>query len=142
MILDALLDQLLAGAPNATDNVPPGVERFWGHLIQFLHPNSEVGMPVSAISHYRGGTVENVTPLAKKMKAVLLKHGVLAYRVSRFQTGQNVGEWMVVVQYADWMAYAKAQDSFAQDPEHKKVVTEISTIVTLTSRELVVDLDL
>jgi hypothetical protein len=30
-------------------------------------------MPVSAISHYRGGTVENVTPLAKKMKAVLLK---------------------------------------------------------------------
>jgi hypothetical protein len=99
-------------------------------------------MPVSAISHYRGGTVENVTPLAKKMKAVLLKHGVLAYRVSRFQTGQNVGEWMVVVQYADWVAYAKAQDSFAQDPEHKKVVTEISTIVTLISRELVVDLDL
>jgi hypothetical protein len=91
--------------------------------IQFLHPNSEVEMPVSAISHYRGGTVEDVTPLAKKMKAVLLKHGVLAYRVSRFQTGQNVGEWMVAVQYADWMAYAKAQDSFAQDPEHKKVVT-------------------
>jgi hypothetical protein len=99
-------------------------------------------MPVSAISHYRGGTVEDVTPLAKKMKAVLLKHGVLAYRVSHFQTGQNVGEWMVAVQYADWMAYAKAQDSFAQDPEHKKVVTEISKIVTVISRELVVDLDL
>jgi hypothetical protein len=66
-------------------------------------------MPVSAISLYRGGTVENVTPLAKKMKAVLLKYGV-AYQVSRFQTGQNVGEWMVVVQYADWMAYAKAQE--------------------------------
>ena len=76
------------------------------------------------------------------MKAVLLKHGVLAYRVSRFQTGQNVGEWMVAVQYADWMAYAKAQDGFAQDPEHKKVVTEISKIVTVISRDLVVDLDL
>src|SRR6516162_7300456 len=99
-------------------------------------------MPVSAISHYRGGTVENVTPLARKMKAVLLKHGVLAYRVSRFQTGQNVGEWMVVVQYADWTAYAKAQDGFAHDPEHRQVVTEISQIVTLTRRELVVDLDL
>ena len=56
-------------------------------------------MPVSAVSRYRGGTVEDVTPLAKTMKAVLLKHGV-AYRLSRFQTGQNVGEWMVVVQYA------------------------------------------
>jgi hypothetical protein len=57
-------------------------------------------MPVSAVSRYRGGTVEDVTHLAKTMKAILLKHGV-AYRVSRFQTGQNVGEWMVVVQYAD-----------------------------------------
>jgi hypothetical protein len=28
MILDALLDQLLAGAPNATGNVPPGVKSF------------------------------------------------------------------------------------------------------------------
>jgi hypothetical protein len=102
----------------------------------------EVEMPVSAISHYRGGTPEIVTPLTKKMKAVLAKHGVLAYRVSRFQTGQNVGEWMVVVQYADWTAYAKAQDSFAQDPEHKEVVTEISKIVKLISRELAVDLDL
>jgi hypothetical protein len=98
-------------------------------------------MTVSAVSFYRGGTVENVTPLAKKMKAILLKYGV-AYQVSRFQTGQNVGEWMVVVQYADWMAYAKAQDSFADDPEHRQVVTEISQIVTLIRRELVVDLDL
>ena len=98
-------------------------------------------MPVSAISFYWGGTVENVTPLAKKMKAVLLKYGAV-YQVSRFQTGQNVGEWMVVAQYADWKAYAEAQDSFADDPEHRQVVTEISQIVTLIRRELVVDLDL
>jgi hypothetical protein len=98
-------------------------------------------MPVSAVSRYRGGTVEEVTALAKRMKAVLLRHGV-GYRVSRFETGQNVGEWLVVVQYADWMAYAKAEDSFAQDPEHRKVVTEISRLVTRVSREFVVDLDL
>ncbi|HUK07110.1 MAG TPA: hypothetical protein VLX09_04505 [Stellaceae bacterium] len=98
-------------------------------------------MPVSAISRYRGGTVETVIPLAKRMKAVLQKHGV-AYRVSRFQTGQDVGQWMVVVQYASWNAYAKAQDSFAKDTEHEKAVAEISEVVTLISRELVVDLDL
>lgn len=98
-------------------------------------------MPVLAISHYRGGTVEDLTPLAKKQKALLLKHGV-AYRVSRFQTGPHVGDWMVIVQYADWMAYAKAQDSFAHDPEHRQMVTEISKVVTLISRELVVDLDI
>jgi hypothetical protein len=66
----------------------------------------------------------------------------VGYQVSRFQTGENVGEWMVVVQYADWMAYASAQDSFAHDPEHRQLVTEISKIVTLMRRELAVDLDL
>jgi len=57
-------------------------------------------MPILAISHYRGETIENVIPLAKKQKALLFKHGV-AYRISRFQTGPNVGDWMVIVQYAD-----------------------------------------
>ena len=80
-------------------------------------------------------------PLARTMKAVLLKHGV-SYRVGRFQTEQNVSEWMVVVQYADWAAYTKALDAFAQDPDHKKAVTAISKVVTLVSREMLVDLDL
>ena len=99
-------------------------------------------MSISAVSHYRGGTIEAVTPLAKKMKAVLLKHGVLAYRLSRFQTGPNPGEWMVVVQYADWHAYARAQDSYAQDPEYLDAVTEISKVAQVVSRNLVIDLDI
>ena len=98
-------------------------------------------MSVSAVSRYRGGTVDAVTPLARRMKAVLQRHGV-GYRVSRFQTGPNVGEWLVVVTYADWMAYAKAQEGFAGDAEHRAVVTEISKLVTLVSRELVGDLEL
>src|SRR3954471_4454320 len=51
-------------------------------------------MTVSGISHYRGGTIDEVAPLAKKLKAVYLKHGVV-YRLSRFQTGPNVGDWFV-----------------------------------------------
>jgi hypothetical protein len=47
-------------------------------------------MPVSAISHYRGGTVESVTPLARKMKAVLAKYGA-TYHASRFEAGPNAG---------------------------------------------------
>ena len=57
-------------------------------------------------------------------------------RLAAFKQAKNVGEWMVVVQYADWMAYAKAQDIFAQGPEHRQVVTVISKIVTLIRREL------
>ncbi len=113
------------------------------------HPDARVSrhcagtaMAVSAVSYYRGGTPETVAPLSKRMKAVLLKRGVLDYQVSRVQTGLNVGAWLVVVRYADWAAFAKAQEGFADDPEHRAVVTEISQIVQLISRELVVELDL
>ncbi len=85
--------------------------------------------------------MEDVTPLAKRMKAVLLKYGI-TYQVSRVQTDQTVGEWMVVVQYANETAYAKALEDFSHDPEHRQVVAEISNIVALSRRVLVVELDL
>ena len=72
-------------------------------------------MTVSAVSHYRGGTIDVVAPLAKALKAAYLKHG-LAYRLSQFQTGPNIGDWLVVVQY-DQAAHEKAQAAIAQDPE-------------------------
>jgi hypothetical protein len=47
-------------------------------------------MTLSAISHYRGGTIDVVAPLAKTLKAAYLKHGI-AYRLSRFETGRLRG---------------------------------------------------
>jgi len=98
-------------------------------------------MTVSAVSHYRGGTIDVVAPLAKTLKAVYRKHGV-GYRLSRFESGPNVGDWLVVVQYADMTAYEKALASFAQDPEWHQAVTDISKVAKRISRELVIDLDL
>lgn len=98
-------------------------------------------MTLSAISHYRGGSIEEVTPLAKALKAIYLKYGV-AYRLSRFATGPNAGDWFVTVRYADSVAYEQAQTMFAQDPEYERVVTEIAKLAKRISRELVNDLDL
>jgi hypothetical protein len=91
-------------------------------------------MTVSAVSHYRGGTIDVVAPLAKTLKAVYLKHGV-AYRLSRFETGPNVGDWLVVVQYADMAAYEKAPASFAQElsiccPLSRRKRTSLSRFAT------------
>lgn len=98
-------------------------------------------MPISAVSRYRGGTIDRVMFLAKRQKAVLLKYGVL-YRLSRFETDPNAGDWLVIVQFPDRAAYDKAQESFAQDPEHQQVAAEIADFATRISRELVIDLDL
>jgi hypothetical protein len=98
-------------------------------------------MSISAVSHYHGGTIDRVMPLAKRQKAVLLKYGIF-YRLSRFETGPNTGDWLVTVQYPDRAAYDKAQESFAQDPEYQQVVSEIAEFATRISRELVTDIDL
>jgi hypothetical protein len=98
-------------------------------------------MTISAISHYRGGTIDEVAPLAKILKAYYLKHGV-AYRLSRFQTGPNAGDWFVVVQYDDQAAYEKAQTVFAKDLECQQVFIEIAKFAKRISREMVIDLDL
>jgi len=97
-------------------------------------------MTVSAISHYRGGTIDVVAPVAKALKAAYLKHGI-AYRLSRFETGPNAGDWFVVVTY-DQTAHEKAQAAIAQVPECQRAFAEIAKFATRISREMVLDLDL
>ena len=96
-------------------------------------------MTVSSISHYRGGTIDVVAPVAKKLKAAYLKHGI-AYRLSRFETGPNVGDWLVVVQY-DQTAHEKLQAAIAQDPECQQAFAEIAKFAKRISQEMVIDLD-
>jgi hypothetical protein len=97
-------------------------------------------MTVSAVSHYRGGTIEQVTPVAKRLKAAYLKHGIV-YRLSRFESGPNAGDWFVLVTY-DQTAQDRLQAAIAQDPECQQAFAEIATFAKRVSREVVVDLDL
>jgi hypothetical protein len=79
--------------------------------------------------------------MAQTLKAIYLKYGV-GYRLSRFQTGPNEGDWLVVVTNADATAYEKAQALFAQDPELQPIFIEIAKFAKRISREMVVDLAL
>ena len=98
-------------------------------------------MTLSAISHYRGGAIDKVAPLAQTLKAIYLKYGV-GYRLSRFQTGRNKGDWLVIVTYSDATAYEKAQALFPQDEELQQVFIDIAKFAKRISREMVIDLDL
>lgn len=98
-------------------------------------------MTISGISHYRGGTTDEVLPLARALKAAYLKHGI-GYRLSRFETGPNIGDWLVVVQFADQTTYEKLQAPVSQDAEIQRIFAEIAKIAKRISREMVTDLDL
>ena len=97
-------------------------------------------MTISAISHYRGGTIEQVTPVAKRLKVAYLKHGIV-YRLSRFEGGPNAGDWFVMVTY-DQMAQDGLQAAIAGDPDCQQAFAEIAKFAKRVSREVVVDLDL
>ena len=98
-------------------------------------------MTVSGVSFYRGGSIESVVPVARKLKAAYFKHGI-AYRLSRVDTGPNAGDWLVIVTYADQQAYDKALAAIATDPECQQAFHEIATFAKRVSRELVIDIDL
>lgn len=98
-------------------------------------------MTLSAISHYRGGTLDEVAPLAQTLKAIYFKYGV-GYRLSRFQTGPNEGDWFVMVTYADSAAYEAAQALFPHDDELQQVFRAIAKFANRISREMVIDFDL
>ena len=98
-------------------------------------------MTVSAISHYRGGAMDEVVPLSRSLKAIYRKYG-LGYRLSRFQDGPNEGDWLVVVTYADASAYDKAQALFPHDQELQGIFIAIAKFAKRISREMVIDLDL
>ena len=96
-------------------------------------------MTVSGVSHYRGGTIEEIMPLAKALKASYLEYGV-SYQLSRVQDGPNAGDWLVVVTYADASAFEKAQALFAQDSDMQRIFVDISKFAERVSREMVINI--
>ena len=97
-------------------------------------------MTISAISHYRGGTLDVVTPVARRLKAAYLKHGV-TYRLSRFETGPDAGDWLVITT-CDEAIHDAAKAAIEKDPECQRIFAEIAKFAKRISREMVIDLDL
>ena len=98
-------------------------------------------MTVSAVSYYRGGAIEEVAPLAQRLKALYVKYGV-GYRLSRVQDGPNKGDWCALVTYADAAAYETAQTQFAGDDELQQTFDDIAKFAKRVSRQTLVDVDL
>lgn len=96
-------------------------------------------MTVSAVSRYQGGTEAEVLPLARALQAIYVRYGV-GYRLSRVETGDEAGDWLVVVTYADAAALAEAEERFRGDADLQGVFVAIAGFAKRVRREVVVDL--
>jgi len=97
-------------------------------------------MTISSISRYRGGTPEEVLPLARSLKAIYARYGV-GYRLGRVEGVPNEGDWVVIVSYADADAYAAAVAQFDGDAELQAVFHAIARFAKRMSRDVVAEMD-
>lgn len=98
-------------------------------------------MTISSISRYRGGTPEQVLPLARALKAIYARYGV-GYRLGRVEGEPNAGDWMVTVTYADAAAYEAAVARFDGDAELQAVFHAIARFAKRQSRDVVAEFDI
>jgi hypothetical protein len=98
-------------------------------------------MTISAISHYRGGTIDEVAPLARTLKAYYLKHGV-AYRLSLFKPAQTPETGSSLCSTPTRRPMRRRGQFSPKIPECKQAFGEIAKFAKRISREMVIDLDL
>jgi hypothetical protein len=97
---------------------------------------------ITQLTRWKGGKHDDMVAAAKKAKALIEKHGAELFRISKFHTGNFAGEWLVVSRYADWAAYAKAQDGLAKDSEYQKLLAHVGSMAEVTARNVTVGIDL
>lgn len=98
-------------------------------------------MTIASISRYRGGTPDQVLPLARALRAIYARYGV-SYRLGRVEGEPNAGDWMVTVTYADAAAYEAAVAKFETDAELQAVFHGIARFARRMSRDVVTEFDI
>jgi hypothetical protein len=63
---------------------------------------------ITVLTRLKSNKHDEMVAAGRKAKALIEKHGAELYRVSKFHTGQWVGEWLVVSRYSCWSAFASA----------------------------------
>jgi hypothetical protein len=102
-------------------------------------------MSVVVMNRYIGGTPNEVVPIVKEWKEIIEKNGAESVRLSRFFTGPFVGQWLFVVRYSDWAAYARYQDALsalAGDAKFKELLERTQKIHDVTERIITVEIDI
>ena len=97
-------------------------------------------MTVTVLTRWSTPNVAASTKLAGASKAVWLKHGAKAVRLSQIFTGENTGQFYFVVDYADLNAYAKIRD--AAQADIAKLTAKNNRIgAVLLEREILMGID-
>jgi hypothetical protein len=99
-------------------------------------------MSVTTVTYWKGGKPEQIVPAAKQAKAILIKHGAQHVELNKVYAGPDTGQWAVVVNFGNWNAYGKSQQALLEDAEYQTLLARVGEISEMTSRRIVVSVDL
>lgn len=97
-------------------------------------------MPISVVTYRKGGTGEAVMAAAQKGKLIWEKHGA-EFFVNQIMAGPDAGQWVTVVQFADWPVFGKTMQATMNDPALHEFLTEIDAFSEMVSRRLLTSVD-
>jgi len=99
-------------------------------------------MSIVQFTRFKADDSEQVIKNAKLAKQIVEKHGAEFLRLSRFNTGQWTGEWLVTTRCANWEVFGKVQEALAKDPDFAKVLARARELGELKGRNIAVGIDL
>lgn len=98
-------------------------------------------MAVTVVTRWSTPNVAASTELAKRSKALWVRHGALDARLSQIFTGQFTGQYIYAVVYADMAAYAKALAGAGAELQ-QLIADNVKLGAVLQEREILVGVDI
>ena len=99
-------------------------------------------MSITSVTYWKGGKPEEMVAAAKKAKATIVKHGAQQFQLGRMHSGPEVGQWAAISTFSDWESFGKVQQALANDATYQALLAKVGAMCELTSRRIVVGMDL
>ena len=94
-------------------------------------------MAIRLVTHRKGGNTADITAVAKRLKAAVMRHGAEAFQLSVEIAGPTAGQWVLTINFSDWNSYGRAMTAAMAEPDVQGILTELDRVAEMTSRRLI-----
>ena len=99
-------------------------------------------MAIHVVTHRKGGSTTEVTPVVRRLKASALKSGAEDFRLSIELAGPEAGQWVLVIRFSDMASFGSSMGAAMADPDGRAILEDLEKISPMTSRRIVAEVDL
>jgi hypothetical protein len=97
---------------------------------------------IRMVSHWADSEHELFVRNATQIRAIWLRHGAEDFRIARMHTGQETGQYEVIISFKGWTAFGHAAESVAKDEEFIRMMAASHANGKMISRNILVEIDL